>query len=212
MNYSDGALREGVLHDLLERSQSAGDVRELTIYALQKRLSMDEAFAARTAETATMLFEQVSEALSLDIDDARLLDQAAHLHEVGLVISHSGYHRHGSYLLLHADLLGFSRPEQECLALLVGSHRRRLRAEQCSALLNAGGQRLLHLCLLLRLSVLLNHSRSREPLPALRLAMKNNRYDLQFPINWLNTHPLTLADLEQEQEYLASLDITISFQ
>ncbi len=211
MSYSDGALREGVLYDLLGRSQSEGDVRQRTVTSLQKRLNLDEAFAARTADTANQLFEQVSDTLQLADEDAGLLERAVHLHEIGLAISHSGYHRHGAYLLMHSDLLGFAKPEQESLALLVGSHRRRLRAEQRDGLLAVGGERLLHLCLLLRLAVLLNHSRSREELPNIRLTASPDTYSLKFPRKWLETHPLTLADLEQEQEYFLGLGLTLNF-
>jgi len=211
MNYSDGALREGVLYDLLGRSRSEGDVRQRTVTALQKRLGLDEAFAARTADTASQLFEQVQESLQLNDDDAGLLERAAHLHEIGLAISHSGYHRHGAYLLMHSDLLGFAKPEQESLALLVGGHRRRLRADQQDSLLAAGGQRLLHLCLLLRLAVLLNHSRSREELPNIRLTANAEAFQIKFPRKWLETHPLTLADLEQEQEYFLGLGLTLNY-
>lgn len=211
MNYSDGALREGVLYDLLGRSRSEGDVRQRTVTALQKRLGLDEAFAKRTADTASNLFEQVQQDLQLSDDDAGLLERAAQLHEIGLAISHSGYHRHGAYLLMHSDLLGFAKPEQECLALLVGGHRRRLRAEQRDNLLAAGGERLLHLCLLLRLAVLLNHSRSREELPNIRLSASADVFQLKFPRKWLDTHPLTLADLEQEQEYFLGLGLTLNY-
>jgi len=38
----------------------------------------------------------------------------------------SGYHRHGAYLLENADMPGFAREEQQLLARLVGSHRRKL--------------------------------------------------------------------------------------
>lgn len=211
MNYSDGALREGVLYDLLDRTVDAGDVRNRTVLAMQKRLSLDEDFADRCADTAAMLLAQVAGPLALDDDQAALLERAVRLHEVGLTISHSGYHKHGAYLLQHADLPGFGRPEQEALALLVGSHRRRLRSEQHDALLAAGGVRLLQLALLLRLAVLLNYSRSREPLPKIRLQLQDQALKLRFPSGWLATHPLTQADLEQEQAYLSAIGVSLDY-
>lgn len=211
MNYSDGALREGVLYDLVDRTLDTGDVRNRTVVALQKRLSLDEAFAERCADTASMLLAQVANALGLSDDDAALLDRAVRLHEVGLAISHSGYHKHGAYLLQHADLPGFGRPEQEALALLVGGHRRRLRNEQYEALMSTGGDSLLQLCLLLRLAVLLNYSRSREALPRIQLGMQTDHIRLRFPVGWLESHPLTQADLEQEQSHLAAVGITLDY-
>ena len=55
-----------------------------------------------------------------------VLRWAARLHEIGLDVAHSGYHRHGAYLLANADMPGFPREEQQLLAVMVGSHRRKL--------------------------------------------------------------------------------------
>lgn len=210
LDYSDGALREGVLHDMLGRYDE-GDVRNQTVTSLQMRYSVDTEFARRVADTALDLFQQSEDALALREEDATLLVRAAQLHEVGLAVSHSSYHKHGAYLLQHSDLPGFSRLDQEALALLVGNHRRRLRAEQASALLNGGGLRLFRLCLLLRLSVLVHHSRSRDNQPRLKLASDGIRYELRFPKGWLDAHPLTLADLEQEREHLTGVGLQLDF-
>lgn len=208
LDYSDGALREGVLHDLLGRYQD-GDIRNRTVSSLQTRYALDTEFAERVADTASDLFGQTEVSLALGDDDRSLLLRAAHLHEIGRAISHSGYHKHGAYLLQHSDLPGFSRPEQEALALLVGQHRRRLRPEQYSLLLNAGGVTLFRLCLLLRLTVLLHHSRSREPLPRLKLSTDGVGFALRFPRGWLAAHPLTQADLDEEREHLAGIGIAL---
>lgn len=210
LDYADGALREGVLYDLVERNHSDGDVRDRTIVATQQRLGLDQQFAQRVAVTAEQLAQQVRIPLGLNDEDLWLLQRAAQLHEVGLSIAHSGYHRHGAYVLLHGDLPGFAQPEQEALSLLVGGHRRRLRAEQVSDLLAAGGDRLLSLCLLLRLSVLLHHSRSREELPDVVLSCPSpHHWQLRFPKGWLATHPLTRADLAQEVEYYRHLMLNL---
>lgn len=208
LDYSDGALREGVLHDLLGRYQD-GDIRNRTVSSLQTRYALDTEFAERVADTASDLFAQTEVSLGLGEDDRSLLLRAARLHEIGRAISHSGYHKHGAYLLQHSDLPGFSRPEQEALALLVGQHRRRLRPEQYSFLLNTGGVTLFRLCLLLRLAVLLHHSRSREPLPRLKLITDGMGFSLRFPRGWLSSHPLTQADLDEERDYLAGLGIAL---
>ena len=51
----------------------------------------------------------------------RIVDR---LHEIGLSLSHHAFHKHGAYILNHADLPGFSRQQQTRLALLVRNHRR----------------------------------------------------------------------------------------
>lgn len=210
LDYSDGALREGVLHDLLGRFQQ-GDIRDATVASLQKRYSVDIALSERVANTALQFFQQTEAALYLREEDASVLMRAARLHEIGKAISHSGYHKHGAYLIQHSDMAGFSRPEQESMAQLVATHRRRLRPEHYSALMNMGGLSLFRLSLLLRLAVLLHHSRSREPLPTIKLQTDGHAFALRFPRGWLDNHPLTLADLREEQDYFAAIGLSLEY-
>jgi len=210
LDYSDGALREGVLHDMLGRYQD-GDIRSHTVSSLQQRYGMDDAFGERVAATALDFFAQTEDTLALREEDAAMLARAAHLHEIGQAISHTGYHKHGAYLLQHSDLPGFSQPEQESLAQLVACHRRRLRPEHYETLMSVGGLPLFRLCLLLRLAVLLHHSRSREPLPRLKLKTDGVEFELRFPRGWLDSHPLTQADLEQEREHFAAMALRLDF-
>lgn len=204
LEYSEGALREGVLHDMLGRIRHE-DVREQSVQALLARYHVDRAQATRVADTAATLLAQVATGLVLSEEDGALLRWAALAHETGTAISHSGFHKHGAYILRHSDLPGFSRQEQERLALLVGAHRRRIKAEQYGEITEAGGLTLLRLCALLRLAVLLHHSRSRDPLPALRLGCDEMRFEIRFPEGWLAAHPLTREDLAAETDVFAAL-------
>ena len=49
------------------------------------------------------------------------------MHEVGLVVSHTGFHKHGSYLVEHADIVGFTTREQKLMSRLVLSQKGNLR-------------------------------------------------------------------------------------
>ncbi len=164
--YSDGALREGVMYDLLGRFQHE-DIRDRSVHALMGRYNADTKQAERVANTVQQLFNGVAKPLNLTNDDSDLLRRAACLHEIGLAISHSGYHRHGAYLLQHSDIPGFSQIDQNHLSHLVAHHRRKLRGDARVDVSKVGGSKLVYLCLLLRLAVLLNHSRSDEMLPAI---------------------------------------------
>lgn len=209
MAYSDGALREGVLYDLIGRHQPT-DVRVRTLNAMQKRFGIDQTFATRVADTAADFFEQLRRPLSLQDEHGELLLWAAEIHEIGKTISHSSYHKHGAYLMLNADLPGFSKPQQESLSLMIGSHRRRLRKENIDALVLNGGETLLHLTLILRLAVLLHHSRSSDT-PSARLRCDGQHYRLEFAKGWLAEHPLTLADLEQEADHFEAAGFLLSY-
>jgi len=170
--YSDGALREGVMYDLLGRFQHE-DIRDRSVQALMGRYNADPKQAERVVNMAQHLFDGVAESLKLTTEDSDLLRRAAYLHEIGLAISHAGYHRHGAYLLQHSDIAGFSQIDQNHLSHLVAHHRRKLRSDARVDVMKVGGNKLVYLCLLLRLAVLLNHSRSDQMLPAIELTVGN---------------------------------------
>ncbi|WP_227546120.1 exopolyphosphatase [Marinobacter fonticola] len=204
MTYSDGALREGLLYDIVGRIQHE-DVRERTIQALKGRYDVDDAHAAAVEETALMGFRQVADAWDINTEyDEELLRWACRLHEIGLTISHSQYHKHGAYLLRYSDLSGFAQQTQQSLATLVRGHRRKFSSavfEDCDP---DDVPRLQRLCILLRLAVLLQHPRNMDQ-PAGFKVVVNGKSELtvSFAEGWLNERPLTLADLENEREYLA---------
>ena len=204
MECSSGALREGVLYDLIGRFNEE-DVRERSIQAMMQRHRVDAGQAQRVHDTAVSLHGQVQKAWALN-DDALIdsLRWAALLHEVGYSVSHSQFHKHGAYLLTHSDLSGFSNQEQELLALLVRSHRRKLPLSGFSDLPEEERQPLLRLALLLRLAALLHHGRYDTPLAPIKVSAGDARLALKFPTGWLEEHPLTQADLEQEQEFWKS--------
>ncbi len=212
MEASDGALREGLLYDMLGRLQHE-DARELSVRAMAARYHVDLSQATRGAATAGQFYGQVRTALALeDSRDRKLLGWAARLHEVGLDISHTKYHRHGAYLLEHADMPGFPRNEQRLLAALVGNHRRKLDPEATERLPESWRRIARRLIVLLRLAVLLHRSRAQEPLPDIVLEVADGTLVMRVPEDWLAANPLTLADLRLEVEYLAAAGISLRVQ
>lgn len=209
--YSDGALREGVMYDLLGRFQHE-DIRDRSVQALIGRYSADQKQAQRVVDTAQQLFNSVAHKLDLNSDESDLLRRAAYLHEIGLAISHSGYHRHGAYLLQHSDIAGFSQIDQNHLSHLVAHHRRKLRSEVKNDVLKVGGIKLVYLCLILRLAVLLNHSRSDEMLPAIELTIQDEQ-QWQLKVSGdAKQWPLLVADLHDEQVQFKHWDIVLNIQ
>lgn len=174
LSYSDGALREGVLYDMLGRFKKE-DVRDRSVQAMMQRYHVDSKQALRVANTALQLFNSVADTLKLTPDDADILRWAAYQHEIGLSISHSGFHRHSAYLLEHSDVPGFSQIDQTRMAQLVFNHRRKLKSDHVSAVLEIGGQRLIYMCLILRLAVLIHHSRSDDAYPELALYISDGK-------------------------------------
>jgi exopolyphosphatase/guanosine-5'-triphosphate,3'-diphosphate pyrophosphatase len=202
LDISTGALREGLLYDMLGRLRDA-DARERSIRAMQRRYHVDLEQAARVEATGVVLLDQVARGWQLTQQRYRqLLVWAARLHEVGLDIAHARYHHHGGYLVAHSDLPGFVRLEQQLVASLVTLHRRKLDDPFLDELPGSWRAPMLKLVVLLRLAALLNRSRSPSDLPAIRLTPGKESLKLEFPSAWLDANPLTAADLEQEEVWL----------
>ena len=191
MRTAKGALRVGVLYDLLGRRESR-DLRDASVDRLQARFAVDRVQAQRVERIASRLFEalqpQAAEA------DAKLLAWACALHELGFAISHSDYHKHGAYLMAHADVAGFSTSDQERLAELILGQRGNLK--KVGAVL--GDPVRAAKVLALRLAVILCHARRDVELPRHGLERTRNAVELSIDRNWLNGHPLTQHLLEEE--------------
>jgi exopolyphosphatase/guanosine-5'-triphosphate,3'-diphosphate pyrophosphatase len=212
MQVADGALREGLLHDLIGRIHHE-DVRSRSVANLAVRYHIDNAQAARVEQTVLACAAQVQNQIQLDADSMRLwLGWAAQLHEIGLDIAHSHYNRHGAYVVCNADLPGFSRQEQTILAEIIRYHRRKLNKAAFAELQKKWQSTALWLTALLRLSVLLHRGRNNEALPALALNAGKRQLQLRFPAGWLNEHPLTRADLEQEAVYLRAVEFELKYE
>ncbi|HRO26957.1 MAG TPA: exopolyphosphatase [Luteimonas sp.] len=209
MAVSRAAMREGVLHDMIGRG-SEHDPREASIAALTRRYGIDEAQAARVETTAIRLFEQAAPAWKLDPDDLLMLAWAARLHELGLAIAHSQYQVHGAYVIEQSDIAGFSQQEQQFLASLVRTHRRKIPKYSFDALpdrlLNAATRT----AALLRIAALLHRSRESDEIPRLDLEVDGGRMTLRLSRRWLENRPLLRADLEGEPADIAPLSVQLA--
>ena len=212
LSFADGALREGVLYDLMGRDNHE-DVRERTIQALQDRYSVDLEHAAAVEATATRALDQVGPDWGLaDSTYSHLLCWACRVHEIGLAISHTQYHKHGAYLMTHSDLPGFSQDDQRALATLVRTHRRKFNKGLFKHLYPDEAQPITRLAVLLRLAVLFQHGRTGAAPPPFTLSAKGWRLAISLPDEWLSAHPLTYADLISERECLKQADIHLVIQ
>jgi exopolyphosphatase / guanosine-5'-triphosphate,3'-diphosphate pyrophosphatase len=208
---AEGALREGLLWDLVGRLTDE-DARDRSVRSFQQRFHAETAQADRVEATARALLAHLVDPWPLAAQEcADLLGWAARLHEVGLDIAHAQHQLHAAYLLQNADLAGFSFEQQRRLAALVGGHRRKIRPELLDGLQEPWSKRMPYLLVILRLAVLLHRSRSPGSPPLPHMEATRRKLRLEFPPGWLEEHPLTRADLEQEARYLAPLDLKLSF-
>ncbi len=204
MQIAEGAMREGLLYDMVGRFTDE-DARDRTTRAMQQRYHVDFAQAERVEASVLNFLEQTRETWRLSEPlAAQSLKWASGVHEIGLDVAHNGYHRHGAYLLENGDMPGFPRGEQLLLARLVGAHRRKLSLQGLEDLIPPWDRSALYLIVLLRLAVLLHRGRSPSALPPIALTPAYRSLEIEFPGRWLRDHPLTTADLLQETEHLSA--------
>jgi exopolyphosphatase/guanosine-5'-triphosphate,3'-diphosphate pyrophosphatase len=196
MTVAVGALRDGVLWDLLGRVHHR-DIREVTVEQFARRYHVDGAQAQRVAGLAQALRKQLAaddEALEGHAD---FLEWGAKLHEIGMSIAQGAYHKHSAYILANADMPGFSRQEQGWLSNLVLAQRGKL-AKMRAAL--DDDPRLAALAFCLRLAVIFQRSRRSLKLPRIEVARKGREWRFQADPEWLRAHSLIDVALEHEKE------------
>ena len=194
VRYCPGALRQGVLYDLLGRDAGA-DMREVTVARMTRRYGLDPEHGLRMARTAQAMHAQAARGLTEHLEaDRALLGWAAELAEIGMSISHEDFHKHSSYILSHAEMPGFSQTEQQRMARLAlgqGGGLRKMRAT-----LNEPGEWLMLLCL--RVASILHRRRDGAEVPLPALFAKRERVRIELPRQWAQRHPLSDESLRAE--------------
>jgi exopolyphosphatase/guanosine-5'-triphosphate,3'-diphosphate pyrophosphatase len=208
MTACDTAMREGLLYDMLGRAGQR-DPRAASIDALVQRYGVDRAQAARVRETALDLFDSAGAAWGLGPAERDVLGWCADVHEIGLAIAHSLHHVHGAYIVAHSDLAGFSRQNQQMLAAIVRSHRRKPDRATIAALPERLRQSTRRLTALLRLAALFERARASDGRPAPALEVDDADVGLTVPVAWLDQHPLTRADLQKERKHFRRLGMNL---
>ncbi len=211
MQISDMALREGLLYGMLGRVHEE-DVRESTVRAICRRYEVDFNQAGRVETTARAFFAQILGNWGMQGGDyAETLGWAARLHEIGLTVSHTQYHKHGGYLIANSDMAGFTREEQSILAALVRGHRQKFPVRFFQTLPTYLQQPAIRLCVLLRLAVLLHRSRSPNTRVDALLDANENSLVLKFPSGWLKSHTLAKMELKQEAKRLKAAGFRLKY-
>lgn len=206
MQRGEGALRMGVLYDLLGRD-SHRDKREETVVHLSKRYRVDKLQAQRVEQAALALFKQSDLKSTPEIKDLeKALGWAADLHEVGLSIAHHDFHKHSAYVLGHADMPGFSKDDQSLLAFLTLHLQGKLDKLNDSVTISTE-QKLTLLCL--RLSVMLMRRREDLEYRPLRLQMDRSGATLFVDKQWIAARPLSEFSLRTEQSEWAKANFRI---
>lgn len=210
MEFSEGALREGLLYDIVGRI-SHEDVRDRSINAFQQRYGIDVEHSDHVTSLAVDLYSQVCGEWKVENPKWKnLLIWAAQVFEIGLAIAHSHYQKHGAYLIEHSDLPGFSSAVQTQLGFLVRAHRRKIPVGELPDLPRRDSDALRYLMVLFRLAVLLAADREHQSIP-IKLRADGQNLEIQFEEGWLDEHPLTAANLDHERLYLKKIGFDLNF-
>lgn len=201
MRVAQGALRHGVLYELLERDDTVADLRVGTVARLATRFAVDGAQVKRVGETAATLFLQLdpsargADTASRAGRSLRKLSWAAQLHEIGTHISHSEYHKHGAYILDNADAPGFAVNEMHWLSQLVLGHRGKLR--KLETVLD--DPTFVLQLLALRVAVILCHARRDPDLAGLRISRRDEKiFTIACRSQWVELYPQSAHLLREE--------------
>ena len=188
-----GALRQGVIFDLVERDAAdTPDMRDASVEALQRRFGVDVVQATRVQTVAQHLYRQIVIRSPRELQ--RELGWAAALHEIGMMVSNHDHHRHSAYLLAHVDAAGFSQNQLKRLGDMALGQRGGLR--KLDAQLK--DESLLWQLLCLRLAVIVKHGRNAVDVRALRLVRQGRKLTLSLPPEWATEQPRALFQLQEE--------------
>jgi exopolyphosphatase/guanosine-5'-triphosphate,3'-diphosphate pyrophosphatase len=199
----EAGLRMGVMWDLHLRSTKR-DRREQSVQSCLDTFHVDRRRANRVADDALALYAQTKPASDMY---ARHLYWSALLHEMGMVVSHTGYHKHAAYMIENADLPGFTAREQKTMSRLVMAHKGNLR--KVGEVLSDPD--FVKAVVALRLAVLFMHSRLDIDFSLLKLRMKN-RIELEIQRVWVADHPTLSYWLEKEQEHWDEVGVDFSIR
>ncbi len=212
MEYSDGALREGLLYEFEERLQHH-DIRERTALALSTHYRIDKRQATRIESSVLSLFDALSGPWEMPEEPYRaILGWAARLHEIGLAINYSGIHKHSAYILQNTDLPGFNQDDQALLAALVRFHRKGLKLSELPALPNHDEQTVLRCIRILRLAVAAHHRRQDNLLPEWNVQAAGDQLVVTLPLDWCDENKLLMQNLEKEHRYCHEQGWPLLFQ
>ena len=200
MHAAQGALRHGVLYDLLQREENT-DLRSTMVAALGNRFAVDTLQAERVQKTADTLFKSVFDKSTCDANRALRLEKklgwAAHLLEIGTRISHSDFHKHGAYILDNADLPGFSMSELHRLSQLILGHRGKLKKLE----VELKNPEFMIQLMSLRIAAILCHARRDPDLKGFNLKIADDNktgFVIQCKKSWIQQWPQSAHLLREE--------------
>ena len=129
--YSRAGVRDGIIADLAARNVGA----ELSRLSREQRREVEDMgrrygvsleHARKVADISNLLFTALQPLHGLPPGCGKLLEAAAHLHDVGHFVSAVSHHKHSCYVVSNSDMAGFTDRERILIAALCRYHRKSL--------------------------------------------------------------------------------------
>lgn len=127
----DASLREGLIIDYLNRYfqksvtfPEQGDLRHRTAAQMARKYNVDFEQKSHIAWLALLVFDQLQDLHKLEAYERDLLEFASLLHSVGQYIDFEKYHKHSRYIILNAEMRGFTNEEILLIGHLARYHRK----------------------------------------------------------------------------------------
>jgi len=206
LDVSKGALREGLIYEMSGGPKTTS-VTKRSIKKLSDQFTIDELHVEHVQCHAEAVLTNFN--IKIEKRILALLNGAIKLHELGLSIAHSSYHKIGSYVVLHADMPGFSNQQKLVMATLIRLHRRKISKSVLAELTDRQYEVVVKLLIILRLSVVFARNRHFEAVPIERIHWHENSIELQIENEWLNDHSLINADLKDEQKQWFNMGLNL---
>lgn len=127
--YSAAGVRDGIIADLAQRTTGraatlmSADQRD-TVEGMVVRYGVSMKHVRKVAKMANDLFVALEPLHKVPMGFGRLLEAAAHLHDIGHFISDTRHHKHSFYIVLNSDMPGFTERERQVIANLCRYHRK----------------------------------------------------------------------------------------
>jgi len=195
MEVVEAALRMGVIYDFLGRTNHQ-DMRFVTVDQFMQRYGVDLEQANRVEKLVIDFLQQFPISDGIDRkNNTALLGWAAKLHEIGLSISHNGYHKHSAYIVTYSDMPGFSKNDQDRLSVLLLGHTGKL-----GKLFLSRSFIDWRMLLCLRLAIILCRRRTQQEIPVIQIKETKKGYKLTLANSWIALNPLTEFSLRKESD------------
>ena len=120
-------LRDALLQGMLRTNDWSSDFCDQIVNSaveLARKYQVDLQHARHVAELARTLFRSLQSEHRMDARCETLLYVAAILHEIGLFVGLSGYHKHSHYLIMNSELFGLNARDHQLVAMIARYHRR----------------------------------------------------------------------------------------